>query len=125
MAIATVSQSVQDAAATAAFPESTTGSFTFTGTYSGNALADLLLGYPQSGDIPLNVELDGFVHYYAGFFQDVEKTVCVAAKLADAVRSRERRRVKEDTRGAGKLHGVRANVVSPGVSVGLTLRSET
>ena len=38
-----------------------TGSYTFTGTYSGNAMADLLLGYPQSGNIPLNNELDGFV----------------------------------------------------------------
>jgi hypothetical protein len=47
-----------------------TGSYNFTGTYSGNALADLLLGYPASGDIPLNTELDGFVRYYAAFAQD-------------------------------------------------------
>ena len=47
-----------------------TGSYTFTGTYSNNALADLLLGYPQSGNIPLNVALDGYVNYYAGFAQD-------------------------------------------------------
>ena len=47
-----------------------TGSYTFTGTYSGNALADLLLGYPQSGNIPLNENLDGYVNYFAGFAQD-------------------------------------------------------
>ncbi len=47
-----------------------TGSYTFTGTYSGNALADLLLGYPQSGNIPLNAQLDGFVNYSAGYAQD-------------------------------------------------------
>jgi trimeric autotransporter adhesin len=47
-----------------------TGTYTFTGTYSGNALADLLLGYPQSGNIPLNTSLDGFVRYYAGYAQD-------------------------------------------------------
>jgi hypothetical protein len=47
-----------------------TGSFTFTGTYSGNALADLLLGYPQSGNIPLNAELNGYVNYSAGYVQD-------------------------------------------------------
>lgn len=47
-----------------------TGSYTFTGTYSGNALADLLLGYPQSGNIPLNGQLDGFVDYVAGYAQD-------------------------------------------------------
>jgi trimeric autotransporter adhesin len=47
-----------------------TGSYTFTGTYSGNALADLLLGYPQSGNIPLNVQLNGFVDYVAGYAQD-------------------------------------------------------
>jgi trimeric autotransporter adhesin len=47
-----------------------TGSYTFTGTFSGNAMADLLLGYPQSGNIPLNVQLNGFVDYFAGFAQD-------------------------------------------------------
>ncbi len=47
-----------------------TGSYTFTGTYSGNAMADLLLGYPQSGNIPLNNQLDGFVRYSAGYAQD-------------------------------------------------------
>ena len=47
-----------------------TGSYTFTGTYSNNALADLLLGYPQSGNIPLNAELDGFVRYYSAYAQD-------------------------------------------------------
>lgn len=47
-----------------------TGTFTFTGTYSGNALADLLLGYPQSGSVPLNAQLDGFVRYYSGYAQD-------------------------------------------------------
>ena len=47
-----------------------TGTYTFTGTYSGNAAADLLLGYPQSGNVPLNTELDGYVNYYAGYVQD-------------------------------------------------------
>jgi hypothetical protein len=47
-----------------------TGSYTFTGTYTGNALADLLMGYPQSGNIPLNVPIDGYVRYSAGFAQD-------------------------------------------------------
>ncbi len=47
-----------------------TGTFTFTGTYSGNAVADVLLGYPQSGNLPLNTQLNGFVDYYAGFLQD-------------------------------------------------------
>jgi hypothetical protein len=47
-----------------------TGTYTFTGTYSGNAAADVLLGYPQSGNVPLNAELDGYVNYYAGYLQD-------------------------------------------------------
>jgi hypothetical protein len=47
-----------------------TGSYTFTGTFSNNALADLLLGYPQSGNIPLNKQLDGYVNYSAGYAQD-------------------------------------------------------
>jgi trimeric autotransporter adhesin len=47
-----------------------TGTFTFTGLYSNNSVADLLLGYPQSGNVPLNSELDGFVRYYAAFAQD-------------------------------------------------------
>jgi hypothetical protein len=47
-----------------------TGQYTFTGTYTNNALADLLMGFPQSGNVPLNVPLDGYVHYSAGFAQD-------------------------------------------------------
>ena len=49
-----------------------TGSFTFSGGFSGNALADLLLGYPQktSAGIPLNAQLNGYVHYYSGYVQD-------------------------------------------------------
>jgi trimeric autotransporter adhesin len=47
-----------------------TGTFTFTGTYSGNAVADLLLGYPQSGNVPLSKQVDGFVNYYSGYVQD-------------------------------------------------------
>jgi hypothetical protein len=47
-----------------------TGSYTFDGKWSGNALADLLLGYPTSGNIPLNVQLDGYVRYSAGYAQD-------------------------------------------------------
>jgi trimeric autotransporter adhesin len=50
-----------------------TGQYTFTGNYSNNALADLLLGFPAPGatnNVPLNTALDGFVRYYAGFAQD-------------------------------------------------------
>jgi trimeric autotransporter adhesin len=49
-----------------------TGSFTFSGGFSGNALADLLLGYPQASStgIPLNAQLDGYVHYFSGYAQD-------------------------------------------------------
>jgi hypothetical protein len=47
-----------------------TGTFSFTGLYTNNAVADLLLGYPQSGSVPLNTELDGFVRYYAAYAQD-------------------------------------------------------
>ena len=47
-----------------------TGTFMFTGTYSGNAMADLILGYPQSGSVPLSATLNGFVRYYAGYAQD-------------------------------------------------------
>lgn len=47
-----------------------TGTYTFTGAYSGNAAADVLLGYPQSGNVPLNTQLDGYVSYYAGYAQD-------------------------------------------------------
>jgi hypothetical protein len=48
----------------------TTGSYTFTGKFSGNALADLMLGYPESGNIPISKQLDGYVNYFAGFVQD-------------------------------------------------------
>ncbi|MGH9144823.1 MAG: TonB-dependent receptor domain-containing protein, partial [Vicinamibacterales bacterium] len=49
-----------------------TGSFSFTGTFSGNALADLLLGYPaiSSAGVPLSAQLNGYVHYFSGYAQD-------------------------------------------------------
>ncbi len=47
-----------------------TGSYSFDGRFTGNALADLLLGYPSSGDIPISADLDGYIHYTAGFAQD-------------------------------------------------------
>ncbi|HET7665992.1 MAG TPA: carboxypeptidase-like regulatory domain-containing protein, partial [Mycobacterium sp.] len=47
--------------ATSHYYGESTGNFSFTGAYTGNALADLLMGYPSSGDIPLNTNLDGFV----------------------------------------------------------------
>jgi hypothetical protein len=48
-----------------------TGTYSFTGGFSGNALADLLLGYPQNtSNIPLSASLDGFVRYFSGYLQD-------------------------------------------------------
>lgn len=47
-----------------------TGTYTFSGGFSGNSVADLLLGYPQSGSVPLNAQLDGFVRYFSGYMQD-------------------------------------------------------
>ena len=48
-----------------------TGTFTFSGGYTGNSLADLLLGYPQpTSNIPLNTNLDGYVNYFSGYVQD-------------------------------------------------------
>jgi len=49
-----------------------TGNFTFSGGFTGNALADLMLGYPNisSSGIPLNTELDGYVKYFSGYLQD-------------------------------------------------------
>jgi hypothetical protein len=49
-----------------------TGSFTFSGGYTNNALADLLMGFPQasSAGIPLNNDVDGYVKYYSGYAQD-------------------------------------------------------
>lgn len=47
-----------------------TGTYTFTGKFSNNAIADVLLGYPQSGNVPLNSQLDGYVNYSAAYAQD-------------------------------------------------------
>ena len=47
-----------------------TGTFTFTGLYTNNALADLLMGYPQSGNAPVNTNVDGYVRYYSAYAQD-------------------------------------------------------
>lgn len=37
-----------------------TGTYTFDGRFTGNALADMLLGYPGSGSIPISADLDGY-----------------------------------------------------------------
>jgi hypothetical protein len=47
-----------------------TGSYSFDGRFTGNALADMLLGYPSSGNIPISADLDGYIRYAAGFVQD-------------------------------------------------------
>jgi trimeric autotransporter adhesin len=47
-----------------------TGTYSFDGRFTGNALADMLLGYPSSGSIPISANLDGYIRYAAGFFQD-------------------------------------------------------
>ena len=57
------------------------GTFTFSGQFTGsnatspaatsrNAIADLLLGYPASGSIPINPEIDNYVNYFSGYIQD-------------------------------------------------------
>ncbi len=47
-----------------------TGTFTFSGLYTGNAAADLLLGYPVSGNVPLNTRVNGYVNYSSLYAQD-------------------------------------------------------
>ena len=54
------------------------GSYTFSGIFTragnaaanNNAIADLLLGYPASGNLTLASHFDQFVKYYAWFLQD-------------------------------------------------------
>jgi hypothetical protein len=57
------------------------GAFTFNGQFTGsnanspaatsrNAIADLLLGYPSGGSIPLNSEVDNYIRYYSAYVQD-------------------------------------------------------
>jgi trimeric autotransporter adhesin len=55
-----------------------TGSYSFDGRFSrgtaaansAHALADLLMGFPSSGNIPISADLDGYVNYSAAFVQD-------------------------------------------------------
>src|SRR5689334_1728101 len=57
------------------------GSFTFSGQFTGsnatspaatsrNAIADLLLGYPSAGTLPINSQVDDFVNYSSAYIQD-------------------------------------------------------
>jgi hypothetical protein len=57
------------------------GSYTFNGQFTGsnannpsatsrNSIADLLLGYPSSGNITLNSRFDQYIKYYGAFVQD-------------------------------------------------------
>ncbi len=47
-----------------------TGTYAFDGRFTGNQIADLLLGYPSSGSLPISADLDGYIRYTAGFVQD-------------------------------------------------------
>ncbi len=60
-------------------PGASTGTYGFTGTFTGNPavsgsvgnpIADALLGYPATGSIPLNTPVNGFVNYFGAFAQD-------------------------------------------------------
>ena len=55
------------------------GSFTFsgqftgpsaTGSTSGNAIADALLGYPSAGSEVLNTQVNDYINYFSGYVQD-------------------------------------------------------
>ncbi|MGE5836083.1 MAG: carboxypeptidase regulatory-like domain-containing protein [Acidobacteriota bacterium] len=58
------------------------GDFTFNGTFTqgpnalspsaatGNAIADLLLGFPSAGSMALPTPINAFTRYYSGFLQD-------------------------------------------------------
>jgi trimeric autotransporter adhesin len=55
------------------------GSFTFNGQFTGpnatssttgNAIADMLLGYPSAGTETLNTQVNDFVNYYSVYLQD-------------------------------------------------------
>jgi len=46
------------------------GDFNFNGIFSGNDLADMLLGYPSSGNIYTSTKLSQFANYYGLFLQD-------------------------------------------------------
>src|SRR5439155_21072330 len=57
------------------------GSFTFSGQFTGsnatspastsrNAIADLLLGYPSAGTLPINSQVNDFVNYASAYVQD-------------------------------------------------------
>jgi hypothetical protein len=55
---------------TANSPGASTGTYGFTGTFTGQPLADALLGYPATASIPLNTPVNGFVNYFAAYAQD-------------------------------------------------------
>ena len=46
-----------------------TGTYTFDGRFTGNALADMLLGYAGSGNIPISTPLDGSIRYAPASFR--------------------------------------------------------
>jgi trimeric autotransporter adhesin len=72
-----------------------TGTYTFDGTFTGNPVADLLIGAPISGNIPISTQLDGYVHYTAGFIQDDWRvndrwTLNYGLRIEDETRLQER-----------------------------------
>ena len=97
-----------------------TGTYTFTGLYSGNAAADLLLGYPQSGNVPLNTQVDGYVNYSAGYAQDDWRindklTLNYGVRLESETGLKERNNyatVNFDTKAVSPLNS-QVNVIDP------------
>lgn len=43
---------------------------TLSGSNAGDAFASFLLGYPNSGSIPVSTPIDAYLNYYAGYVQD-------------------------------------------------------
>ncbi len=46
------------------------GTFTFTGGFTGNAMADYMLGAVNTGVMPISTPISAFVKYYGGYVQD-------------------------------------------------------
>jgi hypothetical protein len=46
------------------------GTFGFTNTFTGSAMADYMLGYLNNGTMPLSTTISAFVKYYGGYAQD-------------------------------------------------------
>lgn len=92
------------------------GNYAFNGIFSGNDLADMLLGYPSSGNIYTSTKLSQYANYYGVYLHD-DFRVNNKLTLNLGIRWEHEKGIAEQNNGiVTKFDGTVANVLAAGVT---------